>query len=320
MNKKTKNKRSVSRSYKRKHKRKHKRSKIKKNRMKGGSSSAVQGSLSKREPLKLSLSQLRERERTLTSEQKSIDLLSQRIKYPVTKNVSLYQINPEHDIVKKGIRFYQDKHKDNVLILSENECLIFFNLYKKEHDILLKEFTDYDKNLENGLDGSEYNVLLISNNMIQGYINAHIPYNFGTLFQGIEEDVVEIFYVHIFSDIRGSGYCKGMVKYMLINLKQLGISYVYLEEASKFQVAACKCYYKAGLEAGFKVRMGITDVKTLLIIARELNIPNPEKYKGLLKNIIKENYGWKFVTLEIKDGDSCYFKKAPMSSFYYTLD
>lgn len=293
--------------------------------MKGGSSFAFQTPMSEREPLKLSLSQLRERERTLTSKQKSIDLLSQRIKYPVTKNVSLYQINPEHDIVKKGIRFYQDKHKDNVLILSENECLIFLNLYIKEHNDLLKEFTDYDENFEKNFakeENEKYNVLLISNNMIQGYINAEFPsYKCGTLFQEIEEDVVYISQVHIFSGIRGSGYCKGMVKYILINLKQLGISYVYLEEQSDFQIAACKCYYKAGLEAGFKVRIEITDLKILLIIARELNIPEPEKKgKTALKRLIKEKFGWKYNTLEMKDDDNCYFKNAAKATFYYTLD
>ena len=108
---------------------------------------------------------------------------------------------------------------------------------------------------------------------------------------------------------------------MLESLKRLGKSNIYLWEKADSQIAACKCYYKAGIESGFKVRFEIQDYETLLLIARELGIKDPDKYDTLkLKNLIKEKYGWETLTHEINSDDGCYLKGSAGNIYYYSLD
>ena len=110
---------------------------------------------------------------------------------------------------------------------------------------------------------------------------------------------------------------------MLESLKRLEKSNIYLWESAESQIAACKCYYKAGIESGFKVRFEIHDYETLLLIARDLGIKDPEKYDAdpddpfKLKNLIKEKYGWKTLTHEIESDEGCYLKGGLTDPYYY---
>ena len=280
--------------------------------------------------LKLSLSQLRERGETLSKEQMVMDLSSQK-KTPSPDSVnSRLIIGPAHDIVNVGYEIYKEYSLlDNVVILPDgNQCLIFFDLSNHDHEPDLQEFIVTTPGLDQKVSGKNYCVLLISGNIIEGYVLATETKDHpekravrGTLFSDKKESVVYVNKVQIYSGLKGKGFCKILVKYMLESLKRLGKSNIYLWEVADSHIAACKCYYKAGIESGFKVRLEIQDNETLLLTARGLGIKDPEKYDTLkLKNLIKDKYGWKTLTHEIQSDEGCYLKGAARTFYYYSLD
>jgi ribosomal protein S18 acetylase RimI-like enzyme len=215
--------------------------------------------------------------------------------------------------------------KDNILKLTETEYLIFYDKSNEQHSTelyKLKEHTPGLNELFVELNKYDYCVLLISGDTIEGYVIVVNGSDGYTLFENITEPVVSITFIKIYEKLQGRGYCRRMVKYMLENLKLLGIHYIAMEEDSENKMAACKCYYKSGKEVGFKVRIKYKKLDNLLRIANELKIEDPSSYsKQGLRKMIEEKSDWKHLAYEINSDDGCNVEGIEGSHYYhYTLD
>ena len=217
------------------------------------------------------------------------------------------------------------KKKDNILKLTEPEYLIFYDKSNEQHSTELDKLKRHTPGLNElfvELGGCDYCVLLISGDTIEGYVIVVNGSDGYTLFENITEPVVSITFIKIYEKLRGRGYCSRMVKYMLDNLKSLGINYIAMEEDSENKMAACKCYYKSGDEAGFKVRIKYKKLDNLLRIAKELEIEDPNSYsRKELRNMIEKKSDWKHLAYEMNSYDDCNVEGIKGNNYYhYTLD
>lgn len=130
-------------------------------------------------------------------------------------------------------------------------------IIEKEEDLIKTKW-----NIRNLLESSNYSVMIIINKEIVGIVKAEIlsKDNKNDFFNknNISYDNLNLYIsnVDIRPDFQGYGLCRPMLSFMIKNLKKKRHEMLFIYNDSRIMegIPACRCYYKAGIENGYKLR------------------------------------------------------------------